>query len=260
MTHSTINDKEEAGKRRIKLWAVAFWLILWQLSSSLLNQEILLVSPISTGKRLLELIWKFDFWLAIAKSMGKIILGFLIAVLSGILLAMLANLNRALEELLRPLFSVMKAIPVASFIILCLVFIPSRNLSIFTAYIMVLPIIYTNVLQGIQSTDRNLVEMAQVFQITWFRKVRYIFLPAIVPFLHAAGKISIGFSFKSGIAAEVIGIPADTIGENLYQAKVYLNTPDLFAWTIVIIIVSILFERVFLYILDRLLGRVTKRL
>lgn len=260
MIHSTINDKGNVGKKGIKLWAIAFWIILWQVASSILDQEILLVSPISAGKRLLQLIWKYDFWLAITHSMGKIILGFLLAVVSGILLAMSANLSRILQELLRPLFAVMKAMPVASFIILCLVFIPSRNLSVFTSYIMVLPIIYTNVLQGLLSTDRNLIEMAQVFQITWYKKLRFIYLPAIAPFLYAAGKVAIGFSFKSGIAAEVIGIPADTIGENLYQAKVYLNTPDLFAWTIVIIVVSILFEKIFLYFLGRFLGRVTKRI
>lgn len=121
-----------------------------------------------------------------------------------------------------------KAVPVASFIILILIWVPSRNLSIVISFLMVLPVIYTNVLNGIRSTDPKLLEMARVFRIPLFRRIRYIYLSQLLPFLRTGFSLSLGLCWKAGVAAEVIGIPKGSIGEKLYEAKVYLETPDLF--------------------------------
>lgn len=238
-------------KKSIKLWAIITWLLIWEIASRLLNQGILLVSPILTAKRLFELAREWEFFQTILYSMSQIILGFLYATIVGIIFAIWGNSSRRVEEFLQPLFGVMKTIPVASFIILCLVFLSSKKLSIFIVFLMVLPIMYTNVLQGIQSVDKNLIEMAQVFEVSLSRRIRYLYVPAVWPFFYTACKVGIGFSFKSGIAAEVIGIPDGTIGEKLYESKIYLDTPDLFAWTIVIVVISILFEKIFIHVLEK---------
>lgn len=245
------NRDRENKKKSIKLWAIITWLLIWEIASRLLNQGILLVSPILTAKRLFELAREWEFFQTILYSMLQIILGFLYATIVGIILAIWGNSSRRVEEFLQPLFGVMKAIPVASFIILCLVFLSSRKLSIFIVFLMVLPIMYTNVLQGIQSVDKNLIEMAQVFEVSLSRRIRYLYVPAVWPFFYTACKVGIGFSFKSGIAAEVIGIPDGTIGEKLYESKIYLDTPDLFAWTVVIVVISILFEKIFIHVLEK---------
>ena len=139
-----------------------------------------------------------------------------------------------------------KSVPVASFIILCLIWLSSGSLSVFISFLMVLPIVYTNMLQGIQSTDSKLLDMAHVFRMSWFRKLRYIYIPHLKPYLMSACSVSIGLAWKAGIAAEVIGIPDGSIGEKLYEAKVYLDSADLFAWTFVIVFVSVIFEKLFL--------------
>ena len=133
----------------------------------------------------------------------------------------------------------------ASFIILCLIWLNSSNLPIFIAFLMVLPVIYTNMLQGIKSTDKKLLEMAEVFSLKKLRRIKYIYMPQLRPYIQSACSISLGLCWKAGIAAEVIGIPEGSIGEALYQAKIYLNSRDLFAWTVVIIIISIVFEKFF---------------
>ena len=115
---------------------------------------------------------------------------------------------------------------------------------------MVLPIIYTNVLDGIGAVDKNLLEMAEVFQVPAGRRLRYIYISQVLPFYRSGCSIALGLCWKSGIAAEVIGIPDHSIGEHLYNAKVYLDTPDLFAWTLVIVLISIAFEKLFLTVLD----------
>lgn len=240
------------SRRAIRLWAVLFWLLVWEIGSIAIGSRILLVSPIQAALRLFELLPERDFWSAILFSFSRIAGGFFLASAAGVLLAAFAARFRRVEELLAPLMLAAKTIPVASFIILALIWFSSRTLSILISFIMVLPIIYTNVRSGIQAVDSNLLEMAELFRIPFFRRVRYIELPQVLPYFQAACAVSLGLCWKSGIAAEVIGMPEGSIGERLQQAKVYLDTPDLFAWTFVIVVLSLGFEKLMLFLLEKL--------
>ena len=249
MMHSTTSSKDHS-RLRVRPWAILLWLAVWQAASAALDQQLLLASPISVLFRLFSLVRTLPFWESLLFSFIRICAGFLGAVCLGVLLAALSVRFLKVSELLAPLMLAIKAIPVASFIILVLIWIPSRNLSVFISFLMVLPVIYTNVLDGIRATDKDLLEMARVFSLSPFRTVRYIYISQVMPFFRSACTISLGLCWKSGIAAEVIGIPDGSIGENLYQAKIYLNTPDLFAWTLVIVLISLVFEKLFLALLD----------
>lgn len=239
--------------------AILFWLIVWEIISRLIGQEILLVSPVSVVLRLFQLITAADTMISILFSFSRIIFGFLLASFAGILTAALASVLRPVQELLTPVVAVVKATPVASFIILVLIWVPSRNLSVVISFLMVFPIMYTNALHGIRSTDRQLLEMAQVFRIPRLRRVRYIYLSQMLPDLQAGFSLSLGLCWKAGIAAEVIGIPDGSIGEKLYQAKVYLETPDLFAWTVIIVVLSVLFEKGFLWLINRVVKHMERQ-
>ena len=186
-------------------------------------------------------------------SFLRITLGFLLACVVGTALGVLASRFRVVRDLCAPLMATVKSIPVASFIILVLVWVPSRNLSVVISFLMVAPIVYQNVLGGISNMDHKLTEMADVFQVPFARRLRYLYLPQVAPFFRSACAVGLGLCWKSGVAAEVIGLPDGSIGERLYEAKVYLDTPDLFAWTLVIVLVSIAFEKLFLFLLDRAL-------
>ena len=146
---------------------------------------------------------------------------------------------------------VIKSIPVASFVILVLIWVPSRNLSVVISFLMVTPIVYSNVLGGISSMDKKLTEMADIFAVPFPRRLRYLYLPQVAPFFRSACAVGLGLCWKAGVAAEVIGLPAGSIGEALYTAKVYFQTGDLFAWTAVILILSMLSERIVLWLLKR---------
>ncbi|MFA7501776.1 MAG: ABC transporter permease subunit [Anaerovoracaceae bacterium] len=234
-----------------KTGAVLLALCIWQAGAMMLNRSILLVTPLTVAGRLGTLLFEADFLYAIAFSFLRIAGGYFAALAVGCILAVLGGRHRFLEVALWPYIQMIKSVPVASFIILCLIWLSSSSLSVFISFLMVLPIVYTNMLQGIQSTDVKLLEMASVFGINWFRKLKYIYLPHLKPYLMSACSVSIGLSWKAGIAAEVIGIPDGSIGEKLYEAKVYLNSADLFAWTVVIVLVSVVFEKIFLRGLKR---------
>ena len=238
--------------------AAAFWLAVWQLGAMALNQKILLVSPVRVVRRLVELLPTRSFWKAIAFSFSRITLGFLLACAAGILLGTLSARFAAARILVTPLMSAIKSTPVASFIILVLLWVSSKNVSVVISFLMVTPIVYLNFLGGVQSMDRELLEMTRVFRVGPLRRLRYVYVPQIMPFFRSACAAGLGLCWKAGVAAEVIGLPRGSIGEKLYESKIFLDTPDLFAWTVVIILVSLVFERLFLYLLDLGLHRLER--
>ena len=239
----------------IRLLAILFWLVVWELASVWIGQEILLVSPVSTCRAFLRLLGTSRFYRAVLGSFGRILLGFSLGTLLGVLLAALAYAAAPVRILLAPMMTVVKATPVASFVILALIWISSKNLSVLMSFLMVLPITYGNILQGLDGADPELMEMAEVFRVRPWGRIRAILAPAAFPFLLSAARLSLGMCWKAGIAAEVIGQPRNSIGSALQQAKVYFNTPDLFAWTLAVILLSLAFEKCMLWLVNRLYER-----
>lgn len=237
--------------KEIRLWAVLFWLAAWQLVSAHLGNDILLVPPARVIGRLWQLAAAPVFWKAIFFTLSRIAAGFFAAALAGCALAAAAACFHGIRELLAPVMLAIKSVPVASFIILALIWFSSKNLSMLISFLMVLPIIYTNVLDGIRNADRQMLEMAQVFGLPRLRIIRFIYLQQVFPYFYSACTVSLGLCWKAGVAAEVIGIPDGSIGERLQQAKIYLETPDVFAWTLVIVILSRLFEGLMLCIIKK---------
>ena len=227
-----------------------FWLLIWQILSMWIGQEILMVSPVATGKRLIQLLPKVYFWNTVLCSVERIMGGFLLGALAGTTMAVLAYRYRKIEELCCPMVCVMKSTPVASVIILLLMWMSSRNLSVGIVFLMIFPILYTNVLEGLQQMNPKLAELAEVFELPKWVRVRWLAIPQLLPYVRAGCVLGIGLAWKAGTAAEVIGISGGTIGEMLYQAKIYLETADLLAWTVMILVLSYVFEKLFLRMLD----------
>lgn len=232
-----------------------FWLIVWQVLSDLIHNQILLVGPQDTLRALAMQITSKDFWASVWFSFSKICLGFFLAFFSGLLTGTISFWKPLLGEILEPPIHLMKSIPVASFVILALIWTGSENLSVFISFIVVYPMIHINTLTGLSAADDKLLEMAQVFHVPLWRQILYIYRTALYPFLSSAMKTALGMGFKSGIAAEVIGVPDGSIGAGLYTSKIYLDTANLFAWTFVIILISILFEKTFLFLLKKTAGK-----
>ena len=230
-------------------------LCLWQGASMLPYGSILIASPWDVLVRLAELCKDADFWQSLFRTFWHICAGFIAGGVVGAVCAAGASKSRFVEAILQPYVFTIKSVPVASFIVIALVLISSKSLSVFISFLMVFPVMYGNLLQGIKSRSAELAEMASVFKISPLKRFLYIALPHIKPYLISGCSTSLGLAWKAGVAAEVIGIAGGTIGEALYMAKVHFDTAELFAWTVVIVILSIGFEKLFLALLKFLYRR-----
>lgn len=231
-------------KKLRKTAIILFWLGVWTVLALSVNNKILLVSPAETAEELLHLLRDGDFYVSVGRSLLRIGTGFVTGFAAAVLLAAGSRRFPFLEELLSPVMSLLKAIPVASFVVLLLIWWGSSFLAVAICFLVVLPNLYINTLEGLKNTDKKLLEMAQVFRLPFRNRFFYIYRPALKPFLYSGMKISLGMCWKSGVAAEVIGTPDFSIGERLYLSKIYLNTAGVFAWTAVIILLSVLFEKI----------------
>ncbi len=239
------------NKKIIKNLLIAcIWLLIWQLVSTLGGLELVIASPVKVLSSLAALLGKKLFYQAMLNSFLKITMGFIIAFCAGILAASAAYKAGFVRELLAPIVYLMKALPVASFIILLLIWAGSKNLSVLISFIVVFPMIYIGTLEGMKNLDVKLLEMAKVFRMSRMKKIRYIYAPQIFPYVVSNCKIALGMCWKAGISAEVIGLPAKSIGEQMYLSKLYLMADELLAWSTAIIIVSVIFEKLFLIILN----------
>lgn len=219
-----------------------FWLTLWALAAALVGKPLLLPSPWRVLRRLGELAATAAFWLTVARTLGRIALGLIGGVALGTLLAAATARFRSLRVLLSPLLTVVQSTPVASFILLLLIWLGRDTLPAVVVALMVLPVVWRNVSAGVQSTDTALLELAWVYRLPRGRVLRRIYIPSVKPYFLAALESAMGLAWKAGVAAEVLTVPKNSVGTMLYEAKLYLETTDLFAWTVTVIVCSLVIE------------------
>lgn len=230
---------------------VIFWLLVWQLGALLISNDIVLAGPYEVCLSLAGLIIKWDFWKTILISLGKIGLGFLVAFLSGVILGILSHMSDFVKDILSPLISVLKSIPVASFVVLLLLWAGGESLSFLIVLLIAFPHIYIGILKGLENTNKDILVMADSYDFSYFEKCIYIYRDALRPTLLASIETSLGLAWKSGVAAEVIALPDYSIGTKIYMSKIYLDTPMLFAWTLVVILLSFIFEKAMMFLVKR---------
>jgi NitT/TauT family transport system permease protein len=225
------------------------WLGLWQLIASVVGQELLFPAPLSVARRLGELISTASFYKTVGYSLLRILFGMIAGTIIGALGGLLTAFSRLAREFFAPLLAVIKSTPVASFIILMVLWV-SRDLTpLIIALMMVTPVVWTNVETGILNTDKALLEMANVYKMSHAAKIAHIYLPSIAPYFFASLRSSLGMAWKAGIAAEVLLQPMISVGKMIADSKSLLETVDLFAWTVVVIILSVVIEKLMVLLL-----------
>ena len=224
------------------LLVAAFWLGVWALAAHKFGKPLLFPSPLSVLKTLGELLQTKEFYITTATSIGNILLGTLTAMIFAVVLVVLTSHVRFLRELIHPVMAVVKATPVASFIILMLLFLGPVKIPAFITFLIVLPIVWTNLDAGIQSIDPKLEEVTKMYRFSFKKRLRVLIFPSVKPYFLSACKTAIGLAWKAGVAAEIIAMPPQTIGTMIGEAKLYIMSSEMFAWTLTVVLLSLAIE------------------
>ncbi len=242
MTPSTMCP--DSVKKAIKVVIPpAFWLGVWQLAAMAVGQELLLPAPLTVGRTLAELAVTGDFWLSALFTLLRVAAGLAGGVVVGSALALLTHFCRWAELLLAPAVRVLRATPVVSFILLLYLWVTRANIPGLIAGLMVLPVIWGGVTAGLSTVDPQLLELARVYRFSRWKTLGLIYLPSLRPHFMSGLLTAFGLAWKSGVAAEVLCPSKYAIGGRIQQAKTALESPELLAWTVVLIVLSLLLER-----------------
>lgn len=243
--------KKAVKKIGITFLVLTFWVFIWYLIALKVDQELLVATPLAVGKTLWRLVGEWDFWKSVGLSLLRVCEGFIAGIAVGTLAAVASFLSKGANHLIRPLLTVIKATPVASFIVLALVWMNTEKVPVFICFLMVTPIIWANVLQGLNSAPNEIKEVCRVFKFNRLKTVRHLYIPSVKPYFTAAINSAIGLAWKAGIAAEVLCRPEFSIGSEIWRAKITLETADVFAWTAVVVILSLILEEVIAFLLKK---------
>jgi len=238
------------SKNFLKFIAIVFWIFVWWIVAKLVNSFII-PSPSETLEALYRVIISSDFIKELGASLYRILIGFFISSLLGLIVGIIAGLNEKFEIFINPLIAVIKSIPVISLILIILFWVKSTNVPLVVCFLMCLPVMYNNVSEGIKNVDKKLLEMAKLYKMSNMELIKKIYIHSIKPFVFSATKTCLNLGFRVTVAAEVLSSPKYGLGTKLFDSKIYLNMDELFAYTFIIILFSYLFESLLKYIIDQ---------
>ncbi len=224
------------------LTSILALLLVWKLLAVFWNQELIMPSPEATLMQLWIVISDINFWPVVGATLGRGLIGFLISCGAGLILGFGAGFSPAIYWFLQPWVTVIRTTPVMSVVILAIIWFQSDIVPIFVTFLMIFPIIYSNVVTGIRNVDQQLLEMANMYRVKNRRIILELYLPAILPYLLAGASNAMGITWKVIIAAEILSQPLLAVGTRLMVAKIDLETAQVFAWTLVTIVISFIFE------------------
>ena len=232
------------------LLAPAFWLGVWQVCAFLVERsvdgrgnELLLPYPATVLAVLTRLAGEAAFWQAILASLLRVLAGLALGVLFGGALAALTCALPWADALLSPAVRVVRAAPVASFIRLVLLWTGRNTVPAVIAALMVAPVVWDSLSQGIRAASGSLLELARAYRFSRLKTIRLVYLFSLRPHLLSALTTGAGLAWKSGVAAEVLCLPRPALGAQIYDTKYLLEIPELFAWTAVTVALSLVLER-----------------
>jgi len=217
-------------------------LFVWQLLAKIQNNNYLLPDLESTFKALSSIVTSEDFFLTVFYTFLRVLCGLSLGVIAGTLLAIISHTSEIIRSLISPIISIIKATPVASFIVILWIKLTGNELAVFIAFLMVLPIIWQNVLDGYDSIDKGLSEVCSVYSFSFKKRMKLLILPTLLKYFIPGLITATGLAWKAEIAAEIIAYTSDSIGQMINDAKYYLDSPSVFAWTLIVITLSIILE------------------
>lgn len=231
---------------------VLFWIAIWYLLSFVhaiiynmdLSNNLLLPYPHQVIVKLFRLFFTKSFYLSTTASLLRIVISTFLAIVVGIFTAIICSKFDFLNDLLKPLLAIIKSVPVTVFVFILYLLIFDFT-SMLITFLMVFPIVFSNVYEGLKSIDKDLLEVCNLYKLPFKKRVKALYLPTVMPYLISALTSAVGLAWKAGIAAEALCPPDNSMGLHISFAKQNIENDELFAWALTLVMVNLAFELVF---------------
>ena len=245
MTISIMRNNSSLLKNKVlkTILSVIIVLSIWEIAALLINDAYFLPDILQTSKALIKIISSRSFFEVVFTSVYRVFSGLFYGIAAGTVLAGICYKFDIVNSIISPIISIMKATPVACIIVLLWVSLNYTELAIFVVILMVLPIVWQNVYEGLKAVDDQLNEVTKVFELTKFQRLKVLVVPSVLSYLLPAIVTSVGLAWKAEVAAEIMS--NSNMGRLIYDFKtVSYDTASIFAWTVIIVTLSIVFEKV----------------
>lgn len=227
-------------------------LLLWEVAALVVNDNFFLPDVFTTLEALVKIVVSGSFFSVVFTALYRVVSGLILGIVFGILIAGLCHKFDILNTVLSPFISIMKATPVACIIVLLWIRLNYTEIAIFVVVLMITPIIWQNVYDSLRDVDKELMEVADVFELSKIQRLKLLIVPSVLSYLLPAIVTSVGLGWKAEIAAEIM--TNSNIGRLIYDFKtVSFDTASIFAWTVIIVSLSIVFEKISKLLLGRLI-------
>ena len=237
--------KESTWKSKFEILIGGFILLLvWQVIAVKVNNDIYLPKLQEVLTSLFQIVKEKDFLLIVFSSFYRTIISFGVALIFAIIMGVLSSLYPLINNLLKPLNSIGKTIPTLVLVVLALIWVDKDNAPFIVGIAIVFPILYDGILNTLTKNDKKLEEMMKIYEVPTLEKVKKVYVPNIIFYILKILVPTISLAFKVVIAGEVHGQPKYGIGSSVQLAKMNFDTPTIFAWIVIIAIISLLFELV----------------
>jgi len=229
---------------------VAAWVLLsWRYGAYVLP------SPLAVARGFADIVASGEIWRHTAASLGRILVGFGGAVIVALLAGLAGFLSRAARSVIHDVLSVLNSTSVFVWIVISIIWFGLSNWApIFTTFMITVPVVASNIVEGVENVDRRLLEMGDVYRLSGRQKFTAIVVPSTLPYLVAGMKVGFGLALKVSVVAEIFGVTSG-IGYVMNYSREILATQMVFVWALVMILVMTATDRLVFDAVSRRLDR-----
>jgi len=233
---------------------LALVLAAWTLLSRRYGAYVL-PTPWSVVTGFGEIVRSGEIWGHSAASLSRIAIGFGSAVVASLLMGLGAFVSRTARGVVDDLLAILNSTSVFVWIVISLIWFGLSNWApIFTTFMITLPVVASNLVEGVASVDRRLLEMGEVYRLSPREQFTAIVIPSTLPYLVAGMKVGFGLALKVSVVAVIFGVTSG-IGYVMNYSREILATRMVFVWALVMILIMFATDKVLFDPLNRRLAR-----
>ncbi|MDY4801722.1 MAG: ABC transporter permease subunit [Fusobacterium mortiferum] len=226
-----------------KFLSIFFFLIIWEGVALYIDNSLLFPRVSEIFLSLKNLVASRDFILILWNTLSRFFISIVFSLILAIIFSVASYRYEVISFLLFPFIIFLRAVPTIAIIIVVLIWSSVEKVPIVVGVLILFPILYESILGGIKNVDKNLLKMSKVFKVPTKRVVRDIYIPSIYYSISSNIPSYIGLTFKVIIAGEVLSQESLSIGGEIFINKIYLESSNIFAWIIVVIVLNYFLEK-----------------